>query len=106
MSDSTFFATYKQFYPQLLQVLPMDDAVFLGKLFHNNLLPGDTKMMISAKQTQAQKAAYFLDHVITPAFHVDEASNTLLNKLLKLMTESEYDTTRLLAANITASMYQ
>ena len=103
MSYSALFAVYQQFYPMLLQVLPMDDAVFVGNLFSNNLLPGDTKRNILSKQTQAEKASYFLDNVVYPAFLVNETSNNQLNKLLKLMTESDYDTVRLLAAKITAS---
>ena len=103
MSYSALFAVYQQFYPMLLQVLPMDDAVFVGNLFSNNLLPGDIKSNILAKQTRAEKVSYFLDNVVYPAFLVNETSNNQLNKLLKLMTESDYDTVKLLAAKITAS---
>ena len=106
MSYSAQFATYRQFYPKLLQVLPMDDAIFLGILYSKNLLPGDIKDKISAKQTRADKAECFLHNVIYPEFHVNETSNNQLNKLLEVMTECDNDTVRLLAAQITASRYK
>ena len=46
----------------------MDDAVFVAKLFSNDLLPGDLKNQLKlVHRTSADKAVLFLDSVIEPS---------------------------------------
>jgi len=51
----------EQFYPELVRVLPLNDAVFRLKLFTAGLLPGNLKTDIMSMPTPAEKAEHFLD---------------------------------------------
>jgi len=74
-----------QFAPQLLEVMPMGDAIFISRLFAADLLPGNLKAEIKSLPTSADKADYFLDHMIFPNLNND---NTNLRKLLTVMEKS------------------
>ena len=54
----------KQFYPNLVKTLPMDDACFRSVLYSADLLPGNLKDQVQSKPTRADKAEYFLDQII------------------------------------------
>ena len=54
-----------------------------------HLLPGDTESKIKSFLTQAEKASYFLSHVIKPALNIDDTSDFM--KLLSVMQECDYD---------------
>jgi len=70
----------RQFTPQLLKILPIDDVTFMASLGVVDLLPGDLKDEIKAKPTLAQKVDHFLDKVVK--------DNESLCKLIKVMQKS------------------
>ena len=49
---------------ELLTTLPMNDAIFVARLEENNFFSGDQKSVMQSKQTQAEKADYFLDSIV------------------------------------------
>ena len=55
---------FQQFYPDLVNVLPMNDVTFIAILFKRDLLSGNLKDLISAKNTRQEKSTYFLDNSI------------------------------------------
>ena len=82
-------AIYVNYVNKLVKCLPMDDTHFITNLSAQQLLPGDTESKITALSTQADKASYFLSHVIKPALDIDDISG--FKKLLSVMQECEYD---------------
>ena len=80
---------YVNYVNKLVKCLPMDDTHFITNLSSQQLLPGDTESKIKALSTQADKASYFLSHVIKPALDIDDISG--FNKFLSVMQECEYD---------------
>ena len=93
---------FKKFYYKLVESLPMHDAVFMAKLFTNNLLPGDLHSQVEAKSTSAEKAVLFLDCTIQPALRIGEKSSFM--RLLKVMQEMDYGNIRLLAHRIKSEL--
>ena len=78
----------------------MDDAVFIAKLFSNDLLPADLKNQLKLlHRTSADKAVLFLDSVIEPSVTSDGDSS--FDKLLNVMEGSEYQHVKKLAKQIT-----
>ena len=77
----------------------MDDAVFIAKLFSNDLLPGDLKNQLKLlHRTSADKAALFLDSVLEPSVTSDGGSS--FDKLLSVMEDCEYQHVKELAKQI------
>ena len=66
----------------------MDDGLFLVMLSEHELLPGDTEDKVESLNTQAEKAKYFINHVIKPSLDVN--SRVYFDKLLLVMSESGY----------------
>ena len=95
MSTSEVF---QQFYVKLVKKLPMDDSLFLAKLFACGLLPGDLKQQINAKNTPVDKATCFLDHQISS--DVSVGNSTSFNKLLDVMEDIGNDSLKELAKKI------
>ena len=94
---------FQQFYSKLVETLPMDDAVFVAKLFSNDLLPGDLKNQLRlVHRTSADKAVLFLDSVIEPSVTSDGGSS--FDKLLHVMEDSEYQHVKELAEEIRSSL--
>ena len=52
-------AVFQNFYTKLVDILPMDDVTFMADLYGSDLLPGDLKDSISARDTQKKRSAYF-----------------------------------------------
>ena len=76
-------------YSLLVEMLPMNDAIFIAQLYANGLLPGDLKNQLNLPhRTSADKAVLFLDSVIEPSVTSDGGSNS--DKLLNVMEDSEY----------------
>ena len=92
------YAIYRKYQEKLVKCLPMDDDLFISKLIHRHLLPGDTLDKINGLSTQPEKALYFLDHVIEPALAIDDAS--YFNELLFIMNKSDYMHVKRLAQHI------
>ena len=98
MSTSVVF---KQFFAKLAKSLPMDDPLFVAELFSHDLLPGDHYDQIESRSTRADKAVYFLNHVIKPAMISDVGS---FNELCKVMEDSEYSNVKELAQQIRSKL--
>ena len=79
----------------------MDDPLFVAELFSHDLLPGDHYDQIESRSTRADKAVYFLNHVIKPAMVSDVGS---FNELLKVMEDSEYCNVKELAQQIVSNL--
>jgi len=89
---------FQHFFPQLVDILPMDDVTFTAQLFSTNLLPGNVKEQVKSQATSADKATHFLDHVIKPS--LTSSVGNSFNKLLKVMEDSEYDNVKELSKQI------
>ena len=100
MSTSEVF---KQFFAKLAKSLPMDDPIFVAELFSHDLLPGDLYDQVESRSTRADKAVYFLNHVIKPALTSDVGS---FNELLNVMEDSEYPNVKELALQIRSKMHE
>jgi len=75
---------YKKYYGKLILLLPMDDDHFIADLFRQDLLSLKTMSELKALP-QAEKASYFLDHVIESALDTNNFDN-----LLSVMEHCEY----------------
>ena len=89
---------YHYYLEKLVKCLPMDDTHFITTLSAQELLPGNTKSKIKTMFTQADKASYFLDHVIKPALEIDDIS--AFDKLLSIMQGCGYKHVQKLAVAI------
>ena len=89
---------FQQFYSKLVEALPMDDAIFIAKLYSVRLLPSHLKEYVESRSpaTRAEKATRFLDQVI-------KLSMTSFTELLSVMEESEYQHVKELAKQIRTS---
>ena len=98
MAEKPPLRTYEEYIEKLVKCLPMDDTLFITKLFACKLLPGDTNSQLKALPTQVAKASYFLDHVIKPALEIDDTSS--FDKLLSVMEHCGYAHVEKLACKI------
>ena len=92
---------YKDFIVQLLELLPMDDVIFIKLLEHHRIFSGDLKEQVQAKATRREKAAYFLDNAIEISLNIGFFEP--LCKLLTIMNDEIYlknDSLKQLAARI------
>jgi len=58
---------FREFYAQLVELLPMDNDLFVTTLKMSCLLYGDACTHITSLSKQAEKAEHFLDHMILPS---------------------------------------
>ena len=94
---SSTFKVYQKYYVELIRCLPMDDVIFIGELFKNELLPSDLKAKLKSLSTSREKAAKLLDDIIEPALNSDNSNgemDRMYFTLLSVMKESEYDTVK------------
>ena len=89
---------YHNHVEKLVQCLPMDDTHFITKLSAQQLLPGDTENKVKTLSTPADKASYFLNHVIKPALNINETSD--FDELLCIMQNCGYKHVQKLAVTI------
>ena len=89
---------YNNHVEKLVKCLPMDDTHFITTLSAQKLFPGDTENKIIKFSTQAEKASYFLSHVIKPALDIDDTSD--FEKLLTIMHNCGYNHVEKLAGTI------
>ena len=89
---------YEGYVEKLVKCLPMDDVLFIAKLCRDKLLPGDTKNKLTSLSTEADKAWYFLNHVIKPALEIGNTNG--FTKLLTVMKECPYDHVQTLSCEI------
>lgn len=88
MEELSSSEVFRQFYSKLVKALPMDDAFFIAELVTHNLLPDNIQDHVRAQPTSADKALYFLDHVIRPSVSSDTGSS--FDELLDVMEDSDY----------------
>ena len=91
-----------QYVEKLVKCLPMDDTQFIAKLSAKQLLPGDIGNKIEQLQTQAEKASYFLAHVIKPALDIDDFHD--FRNLLSIMQNCDYNHVKRLSCQIEQDM--
>ena len=89
---------YEKYSEKIIKCLPMNDTLFIAKLFSYKLLPGDTNNQLEALSTPGKKAFYLLNHVIKPALDTDDSSS--FDNLLSVMNDCDYDHVRKLACEI------
>ena len=102
MAEKPLLRTYEKYTEKLVKCLPMDDTLFLTKLSTYKLLPGDTNDKLNALHTQADKASYFLSHVIKPALDIGDISS--FDSLLSVMEQCGYVHVEKLAFEIKSDM--
>lgn len=88
----------KKFSVDLLKELPLDDPIFFRNADAANLFPLDNANSIRAKDTNAKKVDYFLQHVLEPG------ADHYLPILLKVMKNSATANVVGLADKIQAAM--
>ena len=83
----------------------MNDAQFIAELYSCNLLPEDVKEHVQSNEslpTRANKAMYYLDHVIKPS--VTNGIGSSFDQLLNVMEDSEYQDMKEFAKMIRTSL--
>ena len=93
---------YEKYAENLMSCLPMNDTLFIAKLFKYKLLPGDTENQLQALPTQAAKALHFLNHVIKPGLDIDDTSS--FDNLLSVMENCDYTVVEALACEIKSEL--
>ena len=95
---------FQYHYLELIRSLPMNDDIFLGKLYMNNLLPHYFKATIESLHTPVERATKFLDNIIKPS--VENNVITTLNVLLTVMMDSNDYAIKELAEGINVMLNQ
>ena len=93
-----YIRAYQNHVEKLVKCLSMDDTHFITKLSAQELLPGDTENKIKTLSTPADKASYFLNHVIKPALDINETSD--FDELLSIMQNCGYKHVQKLSVTI------
>ena len=102
VSEMSTSEVFKEFYCKLVETLPMNDALFIAKLYSCDLLPDDIKEYVQSLPTRANKAMYFLDHVIKPSVTTGVGSS--FDQLLNVMEDSEHQGVKELAKLIRTNL--
>ena len=88
---------YERFYPDLLKSLPMADPHFHEDL-EKNLFFGNLLEEVKAKDTEARKAAHFLQNAINHSLKIDNTEP--FDNLLEVMENSDNGDCKSLAKEI------
>ena len=89
---------FERFYPDLLKSLPMTDPHFYVELEKKNLFFGDLSEEVKAKDTEAQKAAHFLQNTIDLSLKIDNTEPFV--SLLEVMEGFDNEDCKSLAKEI------
>ena len=89
---------YERFYPDLLKSLPLADPHFHEDLEQKNLFFGDLLEEVKAKDTEARKAAHFLQNAINHSLKIDNTEP--FDNLLEVMENFDNEDCRSLAKEI------
>ena len=80
---------FKKFYPNLLEILPVDDLI--TQFYSKGLLSGAHKDKLdglsTARATNKEKAKYFLDNIIGPGLKIGFMQQ--FNEMLLIMANSD-----------------
>jgi len=79
LTNTSFEKVFREFQPQLVASLPLNDVTFVAMIEMNDLFVGIQKATMEAEKTEADKAYYFLEYVISR-----DIENYFM-KLLKVM---------------------
>ena len=94
---------FKRFYPNLLEILPVDDL--LTQFYSKDLLSGAHKDKLdglsAARATNKDRAKYFLDNVIGPGLKIGFMKQ--FDEMLLIMAKSDDPSVKFLASKITKS---
>ena len=90
--------TFKKFYPELTEVLPMVIASLVTKLYSDKLLSGNHKDCIDSLATGKDKTEYLLDKVIKPGLTINYTK--LFDEMLRVMESSDDPTVNYLVNEI------
>ena len=93
---------FKQFYVELVTMLPVEDTIFLAKLFSCDLLPGNLMSQVMAKETRADKAVCFLNGKINSDISIGDFRS--FDKLLSIMEDSGNGSLKGLAKEIKTAL--
>ena len=100
MSTSDVFGEY---YSKLVEILPMNDATFVAKLFARGILPRHLRDQLNLPhRTSAEKATLFLNSVIEPS--VTSGVGSSFDKLLTVMEDCDHENVKELAKLIRTSL--
>jgi len=94
---------YKNFYSQLVNTLPIKDAIFSAKLNGKGLYSGDLENEVNAKVTDAKGTTLFLNKAIKPYLNNKKDDNPFW-KLLSVMDEFDSQPLKNLAKQITQEL--
>ena len=95
----TTYEIFMDFYPKLIEMLPMNDCTFTAKLYSQKLLPGNLKEKVKSLPTSADKAEHFLDTMIMqPSAEI--INDDSFEKLLRIMEDSKFNSLNNLAQQI------
>lgn len=97
------YVVFTLFYVKLAEGLPMNDILFVAKLFSCGFLPGDLYNQVKSKATPAEKAVHFLDNMIKPSIRTGTDIGRF-NRLLNVMEDSGYDFVKELAQQIRSKL--
>ena len=89
---------YERFYPDLLKSLPMADPHFHEDLEQKNLFFGNLSEEVKAKDTEARKAAHFLQNAINHSLKIDNTEP--FDNLLEVMENFDNEDCKSLAKEI------
>ena len=98
MQKMSALEVFEEFFPKLVNKLPMKDPIFSAKLLQKGLFAGNMKAKVKAQPTEADAADYFLDHVIRPP--LDNHDQEPFEKLLTVMTQFNNQPLKKLAGTI------
>ena len=98
MAKKSALELFEHYYQALIYSLPIKDDSFLENLFKHDLLPGNNRQTLEALSTHKQRTSHFLDNIIKPGLLV--GNDTYFDKLLTVMSSSDYDNAKDLAEQI------
>ena len=100
--SSRYEETFHKFYVPLVMTLPMNDTIFVAKMYSLKLLSADLKYSLWQVPTPSDKASLFLDSVIGQSLAA--GYNDQFDMLLKCMREYDIVPVVRLAQEISADL--
>ena len=87
---------FKQFYPKLLEILPVDRLI--TQFYSKQLLSSDHKSRLDVLSTHKERTKYFLDEVVEPSVKIDFTDQ--FDEMLGIMANSDDPAVKFLAKSI------
>ena len=84
---------FKEFYPKLLEILPVD--CIISHFYSKSLLSSAHKGKLDSLSTSKQRIKYFLDEVIEPSLKIGSVDQ--FNEMLVIMLKSDDPAVKFLA---------